>query len=104
MPDEDVAKTIEALLQERRTFEPPEDFTARANANDPSIYERASEDPEAWWASQADRLDWFQKWEKVLDWDPPHHQWFVGGKLNVSYNCLDRHLAENEGQIGRAHV
>ena len=99
MPDEDVAKNIEALLQERRTFEPSEDFKEHANANDPSIYEKAARDPEAWWASQAERLDWFEKWQQVLDWNPPHHQWFVGGKLNVSYNCLDRHLAENESRV-----
>src|ERR671914_331615 len=92
---QDVERNIEALLQERREFEPPREFAEQANANDPSIYEQASKDPDAWWESQAERLDWFQPWDKVLEWDPPHHKWFTGGKLNASYNCLDRHLEEN---------
>jgi acetyl-CoA synthetase len=92
MVDKDVAKTIEALLEERRTFEPPEDFAAQANAGDPVIYEEAERDPDAWWESQARRLEWFQEWDKVFEWEPPHYKWFTGGKLNASYNCLDRHL------------
>jgi acetyl-CoA synthetase len=99
MVDKEVEKTIEALLQERRTFEPPEDFAKRANANDPSIYDNALEDPEAWWASQAERLDWFEPWDKVFKWNAPHHEWFVGGKLNASHNCLDRHLDSNGDRI-----
>ena len=83
---------IEALLQEDRAFPPPEEFRQQANVADAGIYEEAAMDLEAFWAKQAEELDWFQKWDKVLDWDPPHAQWFVGGKLNVSYNCLDRHL------------
>ena len=89
---ENVEKTIEALLEERRTFVPPEDFIENANANDASIYEEAGRDPVAWWESQAERLDWFERWDTVLERDPPHHKWFVGGKLNASHNCLDRHL------------
>ncbi|MDQ4059098.1 MAG: AMP-binding protein, partial [Actinomycetota bacterium] len=92
MVEKDVERTIEALLQERRTFEPPRDFAAQANANEPSIYEEAEKDPDAWWASQAERLHWFEKWSKVFEWDPPDHKWFIGGKLNAAYNCLDRHL------------
>ncbi len=99
MLEKDVDETIEALLEERRTFEPPAEFTEQANAGDPSIYERAAADPNAWWASQAERLDWFEKWDTVLDWDPPHHRWFTGGKLNASYNCLDRHLEENAQRV-----
>jgi acetyl-CoA synthetase len=53
---------------------------------------RATADPEAYWASWAEELDWFRKWDTVLEWNPPHARWFDGGKLNVSYNCLDRHL------------
>ena len=83
---------IEALLQEDRAFPPPEEFRQQANVSDAGIYEEAARDPEAFWAKLAEELDWFQKWDKVLDWDPPHAQWFVGGKLNVSYNCIDRHL------------
>jgi acetyl-CoA synthetase len=84
--------TIDALLQENREFPPPVDFAKKAVANDPGIYDRAAKDPEAFWESMANELDWFKHWEKVLQWDPPSAQWFLGGKLNVSYNCLDRHL------------
>ena len=84
--------TIDALLQEDREFPPPVDFSKNAVANDPGIYDRASKDPEAFWESMANELYWFKRWEKVLQWDPPSAQWFSGGKLNVSYNCLDRHL------------
>jgi acetyl-CoA synthetase len=63
-----------------------------ANINDPRIYEIAARDPEAFWAKAAEELDWFKKWEKVLEWDPPWAKWFIGGKLNASYNCIDRHL------------
>ena len=96
MAGNDVERNIEALLEERRTFEPPEDFVSQANADDPSIYTQATNDPDGWWASQAERLDWFEKWDEVLRWDPPHHEWFIGGKLNASHNCLDRHL-ESKG-------
>jgi acetyl-CoA synthetase len=93
MVEKEVAKAIEALLEERRTFEPPEDFAEQANVNDASVYETASDDPDGWWASQAERLDWFEKWDTVLEWKPPHHQWFLGGKLNAAHNCVDRHAA-----------
>ena len=83
---------IEALLQEDRTFPPPEEFRKQANIADPKVYEEALRDPEGFWAKFAEELDWFKKWDKVLDWDPPHAKWFVGGKINVSYNCIDRHL------------
>jgi acetyl-CoA synthetase len=96
---QDVERTIEALLQERREFKPPKKFAGQANANDPQIYEQASKDPDAWWESQAERLEWFKKWDKVLEWDPPHHKWFLGGKINASYNCLDRHLEKNGDRV-----
>ena len=85
--------SFDALLQEDRTFPPSASFAGSANMADPDIYERARQDPEGFWAGLAEELDWFQKWDKVLDWDPPFSKWFVGGKLNVSYNCIDRHLA-----------
>jgi acetyl-CoA synthetase len=85
-------QTIVALLEEERTFPPPQEFKKNANINDPKIYEIAARDPEAFWAKAAEELDWFKKWEKVLEWDPPWAKWFVGGKLNASYNCIDRHL------------
>ena len=84
--------SIDALLQEERTFPPSGDFVGKANMADPDIYEKARQDPEAFWADLAEELDWFQKWDRVLEWDPPFAKWFVGGKLNVSYNCIDRHL------------
>jgi acetyl-CoA synthetase len=99
MIDKEVEKTIEALLVERRTFKPPEDFVEQANANDPSIYAEAERDPDAFWAQQAERLDWAERWDQVLEWDPPHQKWFLGGKLNVAHNCLDRHLASNGDRV-----
>ena len=83
---------FDALLQEDRTFPPPPAFKAQSNISDPDVYEDAKRDPEAFWAKFADELDWFKKWDTVLEWDPPHAKWFIGGKLNVSYNCIDRHL------------
>ena len=93
MVEKEVEKAIEALLEERRIFEPPEAFADQANVNDASVYESASEDPDGWWASQAERLDWFEKWDTVLEWKAPHHKWFLGGKLNAAHNCVDRHAA-----------
>jgi acetyl-CoA synthetase len=93
----DVEATIEALLTEGRVFEPSEEFKARANWNDPAIYERAAADPEAFWAEQAERLDWFEKWHTVSEWNPPWVKWFLGGRLNVAYNCLDRHVERGGG-------
>ncbi|MCL6548942.1 MAG: AMP-binding protein, partial [Alicyclobacillus sp.] len=82
---------LDALLHEDRKFPPPEDFRAQANFNDPGIYERAAKDPEAFWAEQAEHITWFRPYEKVLEWNPPHAKWFVGGKLNAAYNAVDRH-------------
>ena len=86
------AGNIEALLQEERRFPPPEGFAEQANVRDPGVYEEASKDFEGFWARYAEELHWFKKWDKVLDWDPPFARWFEGGKINVSYNCLDRHV------------
>ena len=83
---------IEALLHEDRTFPPSEEFRNQANIADPKVYEEAQRDPEAFWAKFAEELHWFRKWDKVLEWDPPYAKWFTGGKINVSYNCIDRHL------------
>jgi len=85
-------KVIEAMLKEERVFDPPAEFRARARVNSPDIYERARRDLEGYWAEFASELDWFRPWDKVLEWNPPHVRWFIGGKLNVSYNCIDRHL------------
>ena len=84
---------IDALLREERSFPPPADFAAKANMADPDIYAKAAADPEGFWAGLAEELDWFQKWDTVLDWSgAPFSKWFIGGKLNVSYNCIDRHV------------
>ena len=80
------------LLNEQRVFEPSADWRANAIANDPSVYERAAADPEAFWATFAAELEWSRPWTQVLDWQPPHAKWFVGGQLNASVNCLDRHV------------
>ena len=81
-----------AGLLDVETFDPPAEFRERALLKDPEVYERAARDPQAWWVEQAERLHWSQKWDKVLDGPMPNTKWFVGGKLNVSYNCLDRHV------------
>ncbi len=89
---------IDVLLATEQTFEPPPEFAAQANASDPAIYERANEDPEAWWGSWAEKLEWIEPWDEILDWsEPPFAKWFTGGKLNVSANCLDRHVAAGDG-------
>jgi len=83
---------LSTLLDEQRRFPPSSAFSAQANAG-PELYLEADSDPEGFWAAQARMLEWIAPWTRVLDWKPPHAQWFVGGKLNVSANCLDRHLA-----------
>ncbi len=87
-----MAQEIDALLHENREFPPSEEFRRNANVNDPAIWSQADADREAYWAGWAEQLDWQTKWDRVLEWNPPHANWFVGGKLNASYNCLDRHL------------
>ncbi|RMG44385.1 MAG: acetate--CoA ligase [Acidobacteria bacterium] len=83
---------LEALLDERRRFPPPPAFRKAAVVSDPGVYERAEADPEGFWAGFAEELDWFERWTKVLEWNPPDAKWFVGGKINAAHNCLDRHL------------
>jgi acetyl-CoA synthetase len=80
------------LLREDRTFAPPPDFRARAVVKDESIYAEAERDPEAFWARLAGELEWSRTWDTVLDWQPPNAKWFVGGQINASVNCLDRHI------------
>ncbi len=89
--------TIESILQEGRTFAPSKEFSEQASikslAEYQEIYNRAKADPEAFWAELAEKeLDWFETWDKTLDWQPPFAKWFVNGKINITYNCLDRHL------------
>lgn len=88
--------TIESILNESRVFPPPSEFAAKANVKSfeeyEALYAEAAKDPEAFWAKQAEDLHWFKKWDTILEWNEPFAKWFVGGKLNLSYNCLDRHL------------
>src|SRR3954467_9726505 len=97
-------ETTQALEQElerlldQETFEPPEEFRKAALWNDPSIYEKANADPQAWWAEQAKALHWFSEPSEILrDSDPPFYTWFSGGTINASYNCLDRHVEAGQG-------
>jgi acetyl-CoA synthetase len=91
-----VTTNIESVMHEERVFPPPESFSQSANVKSMQEYERlcteAHDSPEAFWGRMAEELYWFKKWETVLEWNLPHAKWFVGGKTNVSYNCLDRHL------------
>jgi acetyl-CoA synthetase len=89
---------IEGLLLESRTFPPDPAFAERANAQ-ADLYAEAERDPEGFWASRArDVLSWFTPFERVLDWDPPFARWFIGGELNVAYNCVDRHVERGLGE------
>ena len=84
---------VESLMT--KVYDPPENFKAQAWVNDDSPYKKADEDFEGFWAEAAEQnVTWFKKWDKVLDdSNPPFFKWFTGGKLNISYNCIDRHLA-----------
>jgi acetyl-CoA synthetase len=83
---------IDALLRETRRFPPPEAWRRSANVRDPEVYRRAAADPEAFWADFAAELEWMRRWERVLEWKAPHAKWFVGGRINASVNCVDRHV------------
>lgn len=88
---------IQSTLNEQRVFDPPSEFSSRAYiksmADYERLYEEADRDPEAFWGNIARELDWFEPWTKVLEWKAPWAKWFVGGKMNLAYNCLDRHLS-----------
>ena len=100
---EHVEATIENLLREERIFPPPLAFKAQANIQDVAIYDRAATEEgfRAFWAEEAKRIDWIEPWTELLDWQMPYAKWFVGGKLNISANCLDRHVANGLGEQGR---
>jgi acetyl-CoA synthetase len=87
---------LSALLHEERRFPPPDDLAAKANAT-AEIYDRAAADRLGFWEEQAKRLEWAEPWTDVLDWQPPFAKWFVGGKLNVAVNCVDRHVDAGHG-------
>jgi acetyl-CoA synthetase len=90
-------RDLEVLLKTEDRFPPLPEFAEQANASDPAIYDEAEQDFEAFWASWAEKLDWFEKWDTVLEWNPPWAKWFKEGKLNVSHNCLDRHVEAGSG-------
>ncbi len=88
--------SLENLSHENRTFPPSPEFVAQANAGG-DLYEEAAQDRLAFWSRQADYLHWDKKWDQVLEWEAPNAKWFLGGKINASYNCLDRHVLEGRG-------
>ncbi|MGA7704431.1 MAG: acetate--CoA ligase [Solirubrobacteraceae bacterium] len=93
-----------ARMLEVERFEPPRSFQENALLNDPAVYEQAAADPQAWWAKQAEELAWFKPWDQVLDdSNPPFYKWFVGGTINASYNCLDRHVEAGRGERVALH-
>jgi len=96
-------QTLDNLLTESRTFPPSDEFARQANAK-AELYEQADADREAFWAEQAGELSWDTPWDQVLDWtNPPFAKWFVGGKLNVAYNCVDRHVEAGNGDRVAIH-
>ncbi|WP_306210539.1 acetate--CoA ligase [Actinoplanes sp. RD1] len=98
-----MSKSLENLYSETRQFPPPADLAANANVK-AEAYDRAAGDREAFWAQQADRLAWAKKWDQVLDWsNPPFAKWFVGGELNIAYNCVDRHVEAGHGDKVAIH-
>ena len=100
---EDLDLQLAGLLEVKR-FPPSEAFREQALLKDPAIYEQAAADPEAWWSTQAEQLHWFKAPEQVLDdSEPPFYKWFLGGKLNVSYSCLDRHVEAGRGERVALH-
>jgi acetyl-CoA synthetase len=99
MPASEQLEQELAQLLEVERFEPPREFREKALLSDPSVYEQATRDPLGWWTRQAEELHWFRRWDEVLeDSDPPFYKWFVGGTINASYNCLDRHVEAGRGE------
>src|SRR5579863_10366122 len=101
--DQELDRELAGLL-EVELFDPPPAFRTRALLNDPDVYAKAEADWQGWWETQARELEWFRKWDTVLDdSNPPFYKWFVGGTLNVSHNCLDRHVAAGRGERVALH-
>src|SRR2546430_2202974 len=92
-----MSQSIDSILKETRVFQPPSEFSRQAHIKSFEEYERlyaeAEADPEGFWGRIAGDLHWFRKWDKVLEWNAPWAKWFVGGQINLSFNCLDRHVA-----------
>jgi acetyl-CoA synthetase len=93
-----VKDRIETLLDEQRSFSPPDAFRAAAHVRDQTPYQRAQHDREQYWADWARQLEWIRPFDTVLEWKPPHAKWFLGGRLNASANCLDRHVRAGRGE------
>ncbi len=96
------SSNIDSILRENRKFEPNPDFAKQARVSSfeeyQRIYKESIADPEGWWAAQAEKeLEWFQKWDTVLEWKPPFAKWFLGAKINASHNCIDRHVNSGNG-------
>ncbi|HEU5181796.1 MAG TPA: acetate--CoA ligase [Candidatus Polarisedimenticolia bacterium] len=91
-PKKKIDTALDDLLKEKRTFAPSAEFRKLAAVKDDSLYKRAQRNPEQFWADLASELQWEKRWRKVLEWKAPDAKWFVGGRLNASVNCLDRHL------------
>jgi acetyl-CoA synthetase len=87
---------LDALLQENRRFDPPEELARQANAQ-PELYDEAATDRLAFWEKQAEWLRWESRWSSVLEWDPPFAKWFSGGRLNACANAVDRHVEAGFG-------
>ena len=96
MSEQTPSNDIQSTLNERRLFPPPAGFSAAAHVKSlddyQALYDEADRDPEGFWGRIAGELEWFKPWKKVLEWDAPWAKWFVGGKINLSHNCIDRHL------------
>lgn len=90
-------QNIDVLLHEHRKFLPSDDFRRDAHLSDDSVYADAEADMEGFWAGMAQELEWIHPWSRVLEWKPPHAKWFLGGKINVSANCVDRHVTGGWG-------
>ncbi|KAA9376284.1 acetate--CoA ligase [Microbispora cellulosiformans] len=95
-PGQETQETLSNLLSETRRFEPPADLASAANVT-ADAYEEAAQDRLAFWERAAERLTWAERWDTTLEWKPPFSKWFVGGKLNVAYNCVDRHVEAGRG-------
>ncbi|WP_327049129.1 acetate--CoA ligase [Microbispora sp. NBC_01189] len=96
IPGQETQETLSNLLSETRRFEPPADLASAANVT-ADAYEDAAQDRLAFWERAAERLTWAERWDTTLEWKPPFSKWFVGGKLNVAYNCVDRHVEAGRG-------
>src|SRR3954447_9255865 len=92
-----MAETLEGLLKEGRIFSPTKEFKKQSLLTSVELYDDADYDWEGFWAQQALQLDWYDEWHTILDWQLPYAKWFIGGKLNVAHNCLDRHVEAGKG-------